>query len=240
MNYLDLEVLNRIDPKEYQSTKPFPFINFPGALYEEAYQRLVDTAPSDLSLFEKQFGIERKYGQKFHDKYYLEYSDALPLAQPWKEFAAELHSDAYRGFLEKLFDMRPGSYRIVLSWHYMPRGTCITPHCDTQNKIGSQLFYLNTSREWDETWGGQTLALDDEGHMDWRSGPQVSDFKNVYAGKCIDNNSFIFTRTDHSWHAVDEIRCPETEIRKMFSVVANRKPPLMKRIKKFVRKYVPV
>ena len=239
MKYLNFDVLNRIDAKAYREQHPFPYIDVPAPLYEDAYRLLVETAPADLSLFEKQFGIERKYGQKYHDKYFLAYSLSVPISEPWKEFIAEMESSEYRGFIEKMFNMRPGSYTMLFSWHYMPRGTCITPHCDTRTKMGSQLFYLNTPADWDSSWGGQTLALDDEGKMDWQSGPQISDFKNVFTSKSIGNTSFIFTRTDHSWHAVDVIECPDGRLRKMFSMVANRKPTLFERLRKHVRKYIP-
>ncbi len=235
MKYLNFDVLNKIDAQKYQDNKPFPFIDFPNALYDDAYALLVKTAP-DVSLFENQFGIERKYGQKFHDKYFLEYFDTTPVASPWKEFAAELYSDEYRRFIERMFKMKRGSYNLVLSWHYMTRGTCITPHCDTEKKIGSQLFYLNTSDKWEEEWGGQTLALDDEGKRNPESGPEIAEFNNIFKSKSVDNSSFIFTRTNHSWHAVDVIQCPPDEIRKMFSIVANRKPSFYRRIKNRIKK----
>ncbi len=235
MRYINFDVLNAIDAKKYQGNKPFPFIDFPNALFEDAYIQLVQTAP-DISLFEKMYGIERSNGQKFHDKFYLEYTDTTPLSSHWKAFIAELHSDAYLRFIENMFNMRRGSYELMISWHYMKQGTCITPHCDTRKKIGSQLFYLNTTDTWKEEWGGQTLALDDEGKRDPYTGPALSEFDKVFTTKSVDNNSFIFTRTEHSWHAVDVIQCPPEEIRKMFSIVANRKPTLLTRIKSRIKR----
>lgn len=222
MKYLNFDILHKIDARRYQHNKPFPFIDVPNALHEDAYKLLVQSTP-DVSLFEKQFGIERSHGQKFHDKYFLLYSDTVPLSPAWKEFVAELFSDEYQDFIAAMFNVRKDSYDIVLSWHYMPRGTCITPHCDTKKKIGSQLFYLNTTDTWNPEWGGQTLALDDNGEKNPMSGPQISEFSGIFKSKSIDNNSFIFTRTEHSWHAVEEIKCPENELRKMFSFVANKK-----------------
>lgn len=237
MTYLNFDVLNKIDVVKYQNNKPYPYISFAGALYDDAYARLLSCLP-DVALFEKQFGIERRHGQKYHDKYYLLYSDSVPVAPAWKEFLDELQSDEYRRFLEKMFNVKRNDYNIALSWHYMPQGTCITPHCDTRTKIGSQLFYFNTSDTWKEEWGGQTLALDDKGERDPFTGPQLSEFTDIYTSKSVDNNSFIFTRTDHSWHAVDTIQCPETEIRKMFSVVLNRKPTNFSKIKRMIKKYI--
>lgn len=236
MKYINFDVLNTIDSTKYQSNKPFPYINVASALYEDAYNLLVKTAP-DVSLFENQFGIERSYGQKFHDKFYLLYTDTVPVATPWKKFIAELQSREYCNFIETLFAMKQGTYSLALSWHYMTRGSCITPHCDTAKKIGSHLFYLNTSDTWNEEWGGQTLALDDRDEKNPLSGPDISEFYNVFKSKSVDNNSFIFTRTEHSWHAVEELKCPEDQFRKMFSVVANRKPTFYDRIKSRIKKY---
>ena len=238
MKYINFDILHKIDAKRYQQNKPYPYIDFAGALYEDAYKILLEAAPADLSIFEKQFGIERSYGQKFHDKYYLLYSDSVPIATPWKEFIEELYSDEYRNFIEPMFNIRRKDYDMALSWHYMPKGTCITPHCDTKKKIGSQLFYLNTSDSWKKEWGGQTLALDDRGEKNPKSGPDISEFYGIFKSKSVDNNSFIFTRTDHSWHAVEEIKCPDTHLRKMFSVVINRKPTFFNRAKKHIKKYL--
>jgi hypothetical protein len=35
------------------------------------------------------------------------------------------------------------------------------------------------------------------------------------------NQSLIFQRTKHSWHAVREIQCPADRLRRVFIVVAN-------------------
>ena len=238
MKYLNFDVLESIDAAKYRTQLPFPYIDFHGPLYEDAYQALV-TAP-DVSLFEKQFGIERSHGQKFHDRYFLAYTQSLPIAKPWKEFIEELSSDRYRSFLERLFNIKRGTYNFVFSWNYMPRDTCITPHCDTYRKIGSQLFYLNTSDTWNTEWGGQTLALNDDGKRSPYTGPALSEFDKIFTSKSVDNNSFIFTRTDHSWHAVDTIQCPDGLLRKMFSVVANRKQTfrekMMSRFKSVLKK----
>lgn len=235
MKYLNFDVLNKIDAIKYQKNKPFPYIDIANVLYPNAYELLVKSVP-DVSLFDEQFGIKRGYGQKSHDKYFLLYSNSIPVDTPWRELAEELHSKEYRRFIEKMFDIKPGTYNLVLSWHYMPRSSSISPHCDTARKIGSQLFYLNTSDSWNNKWGGQTLALDDRGEKDSNSGPEISEFSGVFKSKSIDNNSFIFTRTKHSWHAVDKIMCPQNRLRKMFSLVVNKKPTLFDTIKSYIRR----
>lgn len=239
MRYINLDTLLQIDPKAYQTHKPYPYIDITAPLYDDAYARLTKTAPSDLSLFEKQFGIARSHGQKSHDKYFLEYHKGLPLSPEWQEFIRELHSPEYLGFLERLFGIKKGTYTLVLSWHYMTSGSSISPHCDTARKIGSQLFYLNTKEEWDPSWGGQTLAMDDHGERNPYSGPELSAFDSIFTSRAVGNTSFIFSRTDHSWHAVDTIKCPPGIYRKMFSVVLNRAPTQSERIKTYLKSALP-
>ena len=82
MQYLDFDKLEAIDPAEFRSTQPYPYINPRGLLTDEGYQALLDNMP-DISLFEKKFGYERIAGQKPHDRYSLEYSPDTPVAQPW-------------------------------------------------------------------------------------------------------------------------------------------------------------
>jgi hypothetical protein len=51
-----------------------------------------------------------------------------------------------------------------MHWHYTPAGKSVSPHCDSFNKIGSQIFYFSTPEDWDRSWGGETVILDDKGH----------------------------------------------------------------------------
>jgi hypothetical protein len=41
----------------------------------------------------------------------------------------------------------------------------VSPHCDSPKKLGSHIFYLNTKEDWDPSWGGETLILDDGGRL---------------------------------------------------------------------------
>ena len=64
--------------------------------------------------------------------------------------------------------------------------------------------------------------LDDEGKLDSRSAPAFGALREVAASVLIGNQSFIFKRTEHSWHAVNPIACPPGRFRKVFIVVVNR------------------
>jgi hypothetical protein len=222
MTYLDFERLKEIDPIAFQSQKPYPWINPEGLLTEEGYRCLLDTLP-DISLFEWRCGEKRKYGQLSHDRFSLEYRDDLGVAQPWKEFVAQLRGKEYQGFLRRLLRVR--SLELSFHWHYAPNGCSVSPHCDAKWKLGSHIFYFNTSQDWDPSWGGETLILDDGGRFERESAPHCDDFARVIPSQASGNRSLLFARKEHSWHGVREIRCPEDRLRKVFIVVINRFTP---------------
>jgi hypothetical protein len=218
MRYLNIEKLEAIDPDEFRSTSPYPWINPQGLITEEGYQLLIDNMP-DVSLFEKKFGYERIAGQAPHDRYSLEYATDTPVPEPWREFIAELCRDRYRNAMARLFGARKINMRF--HWHYTPNGCSVSPHTDSVREHGSQLFYFNSEKDWDPSWGGDTLVLDDGGQLEFESAPQLDNFKNEIAAESIGNYSLIFERTRHSWHAVREIQCPEGRLRRVFIVVTN-------------------
>jgi hypothetical protein len=105
MRYLDVERLNVITPATFRSQKPYPWINPVGLLTEEGYQRLRETLPN-VTLFTPFFGKQRVYGQQSHDRYALEYHDGLDVAEPWREFVAELRGKDYQRFLRQMIGIR--------------------------------------------------------------------------------------------------------------------------------------
>ncbi len=218
MQYIDFYRFKAIDPTGFRATQPYPWINPQGLLTNEGYQRLLDNMP-DVSLFEKKFGYGRIAGQKPHDRYSLEYAPGTPVPEPWQEFITELCSDDYRKTLAKLLGARKINLRF--HWHYTPNGCSVSPHTDSVREHGSQLFYFNREGEWDPAWGGDTLVLDDGGKLEFETAPTLDDFNNEIAANSIGNQSLIFERTRHSWHAVRKISCPEDHMRRVFIVVAN-------------------
>jgi len=107
----------------------------------------------------------------------------------------------------------------VCHWHYASRGCSVAPHCDAKRKIGSHIFYMNRSSEWDPSWGGEALVLDDGDRFHSDSAPDFEDFDAVSAARMGDNDSFIFARSGNSWHGVRELTCPEDRFRQVFIVV---------------------
>ncbi|MFQ5668590.1 MAG: hypothetical protein ACE5I7_19465, partial [Candidatus Binatia bacterium] len=201
MTYLDFQRLRELDAVPFQAGKPFPWINPDRLLTEEGYQRLVETLPH-VSLFERSFGKKRKFGQRYHDRYALEYRDDLQVATPWKDFVAELRGEEYRAFVRRMLGI--DRFDLNCHWHYAPSGCSVSPHCDAKRKHGSHVFYFNTPQEWDPDWGGQTLVLDDDGRLNHRCNPEFEDLKCVAASQALGNYSLLFKRGEHSWHGVRE------------------------------------
>jgi hypothetical protein len=223
VRYLDFARLEALDPEAYAATDPYPWANPEGLLSAEGFEKLRETLP-DVALFERRFGVQRKDGQPPHDRFTLEYRDDTPLAEPWREFVAELQTERYRRALARLF----GTPQLALSfhWHYTPSGCSVSPHCDSKRKLGSHIFYFNTRDDWDPSWGGETVVLDDGGRFDVQSRPRFEDFDRALSSVAIGNRSLLFTRRGNSWHGVREIHCPEGHMRKVFIVVVNRNGPL--------------
>lgn len=222
MEYLNRERIEQIDFAGFQSRQPFPWLNIQGFLTEEGHRRLGETLP-DITLFESEFGVKRAYGQESHDRYALQYHEGLDIAQAWKDFIAELQGETYWSFLRRMFGLPPGKrLPLTMHWHYARTGCSVSPHCDASRKLGSQIFYFNTEAEWDPRWGGQTLVLDDAGGFRPHSAPQFDEFRLVAAAEIMGNQSFVFKRTDHSWHGVRPLACPQGRFRKLFIVVINR------------------
>ena len=100
--YLNEKCLANVDPELFRSCRPYPWLSLCGFLTDEGFHRLVESLP-DITLFERQYGQQRAYGQASHDRYALQYRSCLEIAQPWKDFVSELQSEAYWSFLRKLF-----------------------------------------------------------------------------------------------------------------------------------------
>ena len=166
------------------------------------------------------FGRKRAHGQQPHDRYVLEYSPDAPVEPVWHQLVAELDGPVYQRWLAELLGTR--HFHLSYHWHYTPRGCSVSPHCDALRKLGSHIFYFNTQDDWDESWGGDTLILDDGGRFRRNSAPDFQHFPRRHAVPCVGNRSLLFRRQGNSWHGVEPIACPEGDyLRKVFIVVIN-------------------
>lgn len=234
MKYIDLNTLNSIDAKAFRATHPFPWMNPQGFLTEQGFKELTDNMP-DVALFESRFGYNRKNNQTGHSRYSLEYEDGLDISAAWEAFIAELLSPQYRQLISDLMGTK--HFRLRMHWHYTPSGCDVSPHCDSQVKLGSQIFYMNTADNWDPAWGGQTVILDDHGKFSTKSNPGFDDFDQEWVAETMDNRSIIFGRKGNSWHGVRAIEAPEGVLRKVFILVYEDAHPLKlfrKRLKRLL------
>ncbi len=217
MTYVDTDRLTAIgaEAPAFLERQPYPWLGMQGVIREDGFRRLCAELPA-LELFEQQFGHARGHGQQGHDRYALQYNPRLDssLSPAWREFIAELQGDEYAAFLRRMYGLSPHE-RIVLSmhWHFAPNGASVSPHTDARRKIGSHIFYFNTEQDWDPAWGGQTVVLDDGGDRAAHSSPDFDDMPQVAMSTILGNQSFMFKRTEHSWHAVRPITCPPGALR---------------------------
>lgn len=219
MQFLDFDKLEAISPADYRAQTPYPWINPRGLLVDNAFETLRQNLPP-LDLFESSFGVQRKNEQQAHDRYVLEYNTQLPVAAVWHALIRELCGERYKAVLCRLLDQP--SVALNFHWHYTPNGCEVSPHADSIRKAGSHIFYFNTDDDWEDSWGGHTVILDDDGALPYRSSPRFVDFKAETACETIGNRSLLFSRTDHAWHGVRAVNCPEGKFRKVFIVVVNR------------------
>jgi len=227
--YLNSTVLNAIDPAEFQTKMPFPWVNPQHFIAPDRYPELLANLP-ELSTFNAFFGKQRKHGQASHDRYILDYERGMELASVWRDFVEELCSDSYRGFICRLLNV--SNVRFRFHWHFTPAGGEVSPHCDSKGKLGSQIFYLNTEDDWDWSWGGETVILDDNHRIAADSAPSFEDFDAQYPAIAKDNRSILFGRRGNSWHGVRRINCPQNYYRKVFIVVFEEYRPLRMAFKK--------
>jgi hypothetical protein len=103
-------------------------------LTEEGFAQLCENMPP-LSLFAKNEGVKRAYGQAAQDRYSLHYRAGLTLPQPWQEFLAELQGEAYQSFPRNM--LASESFLLTFEWHYAWQGCSVSPHCDAARKIAT-------------------------------------------------------------------------------------------------------
>lgn len=219
MKFLNVDVLNAMDRAKFAEGKSYPFINPQGVLTQEGYGALINETP-DIKNFTASFGIERKYGQRPHDRYvYGSWKEKnVDIPDAWRAFLREIKGVTYQRFLRRMFNT--SWFETRFSWHYTPAGASVSPHVDGLSKLGSHIFYLNDEDEWDSAWGGQTVVCVDRQNKHLPdSNPEFEDFDELVRVETTPNYSFLFERTDRSWHGVESLRCPEGVYRKVFVLV---------------------
>ena len=216
MNYLDAAQLEAIAPAEFKARQPFPWCNPADLLTAAGFDVLTGNMPN-LEQFRSFFGKQRKHGQKSHDRYVLDYEQGMTVSPQWLEFIDELKGDTYRQFVARLLGVR--AIRLRFHWHYTPSACEVSPHCDSPVKLGSHIFYMNTAEDWQESWGGGTILLNDHTGLSPRSNPDFDEFTSQTSTLFMGNRSLIFGQRGNSWHGVRPLTNPENTLRKVFIVV---------------------
>jgi len=218
MEYLNHKRMEEVSSEAFQARQPYPWVHMDGTLTPEGNERLRETLP-DISLFERQVGIKRAYGQAPHDRCLLHHRPGMELTEPWKEFIAELHSDTYQGFLRRM--LGPRKFIPTFEWYYAWHGCAVSPHCDAARKLATHIFYFNTETDWDPNWGGQILILDSGRRFKTHSAPSFEELGIAASVEPRGNGSLLFQRTPHSWHGVRPLQSPPGSLRKLFIITIN-------------------
>jgi hypothetical protein len=229
-NFIDYEYLQSFNQKKFLENKPFPWYNFSNFLTQEGFQQLLQNFPT-LELFEKHEGLKRVYGQRPHNRYYLAYGtsvyhqinrqdegviDCKHLPRSWQMFIKELEtSQIYQNFIKSLFEV--ADFQIRYAWHIGVTNSEVSPHKDAEQKIGTHIFYFNTSDDWETSWDGSTLVLGNK--LKDSMNPDFSDFTTVIPTQFTNNHSFLFKNTFKAWHGVKPLTCPKGKYRRLFNVI---------------------
>lgn len=212
---IDYAVLKKFDIDLFIRKNPFPYGEINGLLLKDKFEKLREELPHK-KLFSEQKGNHRRYGQKSHDRLSLDFNSATPVSKTWKNLVDEIETGKYREFINRV--LGTDKFHFKYHWHYTESAASVSPHCDAEWKLGSHIFYFNSHQNWDPIWGGQTVILDDNGEKNFRSAPDFNDFKRQIEIPCIGNHSLLFKRTNHSWHGVRRINCPENKLRRVFII----------------------
>lgn len=224
---IDPLALAAICSEKVATADPYPWCQTQDLIREPVYQRLLEELPH-LGAFKNIQGKRRRYGQTSHDRFVLDYAPGTPLSLSWQQLIDELYEGPYPAKVAELLGR--DDYFLTCHWHYTPSGCSVSPHCDAVWKLGSHIFYFNDPTEWDPGWGGETLVLDDGGAISYASAPGFDDFRGRFGCGPTGNQTLLFLRTDHSWHGVEPLRCPEGAMRRVF-IVEFRKDSLRERFR---------
>jgi hypothetical protein len=230
-SFINYDLLREFPAEGFAAVTPFPWADLQQFLAPEGFRSLYESFPS-LDLFEQHSGIERVYGQKPHDRYYLAYEksiyhdegerpargvlthDELPPA--WRSFVEEIESGGeYARFVRRALGV--GEFETRYAWHVGFTNSEVSPHVDSPTKYGTHIVYFNTSEDWDAAWGGATLVLG--GKKTAALNPDFDDFASAAATRITDNHSFLFKNTPGAWHGVRPLACPPGSYRRLFNII---------------------
>jgi hypothetical protein len=199
-------------------------------LEKSFFKALCEEFPS-LSYFEWHNGYARKHNQRPHNRYYAAYEESLHhpknhvgagvikhqnLSENWQKFITEMqNNEEYHDFMKKF--LKIPAFLPRFEFHIGITDCEVSPHLDAPAKAGKHIFYFNTFDDWQESWGGQTLMLEER--MSEEMNPDFFDFRKISATKMLENYSFLQRCTPDSWHGARKLTCPARKYRKVLNVV---------------------
>jgi len=238
---LALESLASLDAATFRRREPFPWHELTELFSAETFARLYTEFPS-RARFERHDGRPRRFGQRPHDRFYLELGGSIyhggardapgviqlrELSPTWRCVVRELLHGPYRRQVLRL--LGADDARLRLTWHIGVDGDGVSPHRDVREKLGTHLFYFNPEDQWHRDWGGETVLLG--GRRTLSHGVDFDDFDTRTAVSCRGNRSLLIANLAEAWHAVRDLSVPPHAERRVFSVVFDRPG---KRIARFV------
>ena len=244
--FVHLSSLQNFPKQIFEGKEPYSWHVFEDFLTPEGFAELHRSFPS-LERFEKHEGLERGYGQRPHDRFYLAYEESAyhpagyqgkgvirrkELSPAWQQFLEELEDHPYQNFIRSVFGA--AAVKLRYAWHVSTSASEVCPHLDDKTKVGLHNFYFNTAEDWEESWGGHTLVLG--GLKRKTRSPDFSDFASVTAVPFLSNRSFFFINSPHAWHGVKSLVSPPGKYRRLFCMIfevpENKKKNLLR---EFVR-----
>ena len=162
MTYLDQKVLDSVSAEAFLSSAPIHSMNIQAVMTRDGFDKLRTSMPDDMSQFKKMVGVKRGYGQGSHERAILHYR-GVKVSQPWQEFIAELNGPGYNSFVRRVLGLPQDKELIfTMEWDDAWSGCSVSPHCDVRRKLATHIFFFARDEEWDKSWGGDVLMLDDE------------------------------------------------------------------------------
>ncbi len=100
MQYLNLKCIEAVSSDGFRKQEPYPWVQMQDTLTQDGWSALRATLPN-IADFRRMIGVKRAHGQAPHNRGILHYLDGMTVAQPWKEFIAELNGPAYASFIRR-------------------------------------------------------------------------------------------------------------------------------------------
>jgi hypothetical protein len=158
--------------------------------FRDSTDELVATFPSTGFTFTARSGDDKTYAMSARpavtDGRVL---DGRDLSPQWRTFLEEVTGPGYRSAVQELTGVDLSAAALdVTFWRYDP-GCWLSPHPDKDDKLVSQVFYMN--EQWQEDWGGWLGILRDDSARD--------PVRRIIP---VAGTSALVVRSEDSWHMV--------------------------------------